>query len=184
MSDVINNVFRRVAEFFEKVIFHGDVFFAGRPTFNKDTAGFAIIKSGANEVEVKFEKEYENEPVVNISLNIAGDINISDIGSYAIADVNTKGFKIRLSKVTGMDIRFSWLAIAVKDAKATEGSTTVSSGNNTNVVPAPEVAPTSTPVPFVTPEALSTPESTPSATPSPTPEITPSPEASGSGEQS
>ncbi|KKT71433.1 MAG: hypothetical protein UW68_C0067G0003, partial [Candidatus Collierbacteria bacterium GW2011_GWB1_44_6] len=36
MSDVINNVFRRVAEFFEKVIFHGDVFFAGRPTFNKD----------------------------------------------------------------------------------------------------------------------------------------------------
>ena len=186
VTDLINNIFRRVAEFFDKVIFHGDVFFAGRPTFNKDTAGFAIIKSGANEVEVKFEKEYATEPVVNISLNIAGDINISDIGSYAIADVNTKGFKIRLSKVTGMDLRFSWMAIAVKDAKSVEGNTTIVTAPVTtptvSPIPTQEVTPTVTPEPTPTQSeevAPITPEATP--TPEVTPGITPSPEATDSG---
>ena len=107
MSDIVNNLFRNVAEFFDKVIFHGDVFFVGRPTFNKDTAGFAIIKGDSNEVEVKFEKEYANEPVVNVTLQIVGAVDMNNLPTHAVADVNTKGFKIRMNKVAGMDLRFA-----------------------------------------------------------------------------
>jgi hypothetical protein len=181
MSDIVNNIFRNIAEFFGKVIFHNDVAFLGRPTFNKDTAGFAIIKGDSNEVEVKFEKEYTNEPVVNVSLQIVGAVDISGLPTYAVADVNTKGFKIRMSRVAGMDLRFSWIALAVSDAKSTE-----SVGTSTVVTPvvtsAPTPSPTESPVivePTPTIEITITP--TPTVEVTPTPEITPSPEASGSG---
>jgi hypothetical protein len=39
------------------VSYLGDVFFEKTPTFNKDTAGFAIIKEGSREVYVAFENE-------------------------------------------------------------------------------------------------------------------------------
>ncbi|KKT66965.1 MAG: hypothetical protein UW58_C0001G0069 [Candidatus Collierbacteria bacterium GW2011_GWC2_44_30] len=198
MSDVINNIFRNIAEFFGKVIFHNDVAFLGRPTFNKDTAGFAIIKGDSNEVEVKFEKEYATEPVVNVSLQIAGAVDLNGLPTYAVVDVNTKGFKIRQSRVAGMDLRFSWVAIAVSDAKSAE-----SVGSSVTVAPQPTpsisavAAPTVSPSP--TPETTITPTPQPEAgtptptiiepSPSPSPEadlpvedvVTPSIEASGSG---
>ena len=169
MSDVVNNIFRNIAEFFGKVIFHNDVAFLGRPTFNKDTAGFAIIKGDSNEVEVKFAKEYATEPVVNISLNIAGDRNLADLPTVVVADVNTKGFKIRASKVAGMDIRYSWMAIAVSEISVAESTGQVATSQPTPVistVPEPSV----TVSPTVTPEVAS-----------PSAEVTPVPVASESG---
>jgi hypothetical protein len=205
---MINDIYKNTAEFFGSVIFRGDVSFSGRPTFNKDTAGFAIIKSGATEVEVKFEKEYANEPVVTISMNIAGDVNIDDMPSYVVADVNTKGFKIRASKILGMDIRYSWTAIAVSEAKTVEGDSSTTVGMTAVTPAATPPTPTATPTPSIdaSPSATPTSTATPthiasqsaaarqldgqgtldvSVTPTPAIEITstvlPTPEASGGG---
>jgi len=162
VSDLIAGMFRQVVEFFGKVIFHSDVFFAGRPTFNKDTAGFAIVKAGANEVEVKFEKEYMDEPVVTASMNIAGQIDISSLPTYVIADLGKQGFKVRLSRNTSMDIRFSWTAIAVKDIQTTEGSGSI-------VIPEPTPTTEPTQTPEVTPEPTPTLGQVVTPTPEPTP---------------
>ena len=168
-----NNIFRNVAEFFGKVIFHSDVAFVGRPTFNKDTAGFAVIKGDGSEVEVKFEKEYVTEPVVNISLQIAGAVEMNNLSTYAVADVNTKGFKIRMNRIAGMDLRFSWIAMAVNGA-----TSTISTGNTVlvapTVTPTPTTMPPADPTPIVeiiTPTASESGVQPPTLTPTPTLEI-------------
>jgi len=158
VADLISGLFRQVVEFFGKVIFHSDVYFAGRPTFNKDTAGFAIVKSGGNEVEVKFEKEYKDEPVVTVSMNIVGETDLGNLPTYAILDLSKQGFKIRLSRNTSMDIRFAWTAMAVADLNTSEGAGSAS-------------VPTAQPTVAITPEL----QVTPNPTPSPTPELSPSP---------
>lgn len=158
VADLISGLFRQVVEFFGKVIFHSDVYFAGRPTFNKDTAGFAIVKSGGNEVEVKFEKEYKDEPVVTVSMNIVGETDLGNLPTYAILDLSKQGFKIRLSRNTSMDIRFAWTAMAVADLNTSEGAGSAS-------------VPTAQPTVVITPEL----QVTPNPTPSPTPELSPSP---------
>lgn len=185
ISKAIAKIFTDSAEFFGKVIFRGDVNFAGTPTFNKDTAGFAIIKSDSNEVEVKFEKEYADEPVVTISINIAGDVNISDMPNYVVADVNTKGFKIRASRVMGMDVRYSWTAIAVDDANQSISSGGVVNTPTQIATPTIVITPAATPSPSVDASPSATPTPEVSATPTPiiviTPTVTQEPEASGSG---
>ncbi len=172
VADLINNLFRRVAEFFGKVIFHNDVAFMGRPTFNKDTAGFAVIKWDSNEVEVKFEKEYASEPVVTVSLQIVGAIDMNNLPTYAVADVNTKGFKIRMSRIAGTDLRFSWVAIAVSDVKSIE-----SVGNKviltTTVTPTPISSTTPTIEITLTPSQEASGSSIPPSVPTPTSAMTP-----------
>lgn len=92
---MIAAIYNTTAEFFNNVIFHSDVVFLGRPIFNQDTAGFAYIGSGQNEVLVNFDKEYVSVPVVTANVNLVGAINVADIPSYAIYDPSTKGFKIK-----------------------------------------------------------------------------------------
>ncbi len=166
-TNKIAEIFKNTVEFIGKVIFRGDVNFEGRPTFNKDTAGFAIIKAGGSEVEILFEKEYKDEPVVTATAQIAGGALVADIPSYAIADVNTKGFKIRMSNSIGMDLRFSWVALAVSETTKFEGSGGV------------VVSPVVTVTPEPTPEEIVTP--TPTFSPTPTVEIAPTETASESG---
>lgn len=161
ISKAIAQIYTNTAEFFGKVIFHNDVAFLGRPTFNRDTAGFAIIKGDSNEVEVKFEKVYANEPVVTISMNITGDVNISDMPTYVVADVNTKGFKIRTSKVMGMDIRYSWMAIAVED-----GAPIVSQSHSVATPPGGQVATVQSTE--TRNDEVATPSATPTVEPTPT----------------
>lgn len=167
ISNKIAEIFKNTVEFVGKVIFRGEVNFIGRPTFNKDTAGFATIKAGGSEVEILFDKEYIVEPVVTATVQIAGGALVADIPSYAIADVNTKGFKIRMSRNTGMDLRFSWVALAVSETVKFEGSG--------EVVVTPVVIVT----PELTPEEIVTP--TPTLSPTPTIEIAPTETASESG---
>jgi len=189
VADLISGMFRQMVEFFGKVIFHSDVYFAGRPTFNKDTAGFAIVKSGGNEVEVSFEKEYKEEPVVTLGLQIVGAVDLSSLPAYAVADVDTKGFKIRLSRNTSMDIRFAWMAIAVDGGRTIEGNGTVIMPQNptptaeptppaeptVEMTPAPSAEPTPTPTPEPTPVTEVSPLPTPTV--EPTVEMTPAPNA-------
>ncbi len=167
----IAEVFKNTVEFLGKVIFRGEVNFAGRPTFNKDTAGFAIVKAGGSEVEVIFEKEYADEPIVTATAQIVGGANVADIPTYAVADVNTKSFKIRLSRTTGMDIRFAWMALAVADKASFQSA---NGEVNVNVTPpVPDVTPTTEIIPTPTMEV--TPNSAETATSAATMEVTPSP---------
>lgn len=167
ISKRINEIFNNTMEFFGKVIFRGEVKFVGRPVFNKDTAGLAVIKAGGSEVEILFEKEYSDEPVVTATVQVTGGAGVAEIPSYAIADVNTKGFKIRMSREIGMDIRFAWVALAVTDKTRFEGSGRVEA----------------TPAPTITPLPESTTVVTPSPEPAPVVEITPPDTASESGRE-
>ncbi|MFZ2202478.1 MAG: hypothetical protein WAV56_03715, partial [Microgenomates group bacterium] len=162
-------IFKAETWFKGTVKFLADVTFVGRPTFNKDTAGFAYIKGGQNEVEVKFEREYAKQPVVTASLNLVGGVNVADAPSYAIYDLSIKGFKIKLARNAGFDLAFSWVALAVDEVKAFEGQT--------GAIPTPTVTLEAVPSPIptieVTPPIEVTPTATESATPTPTPTVAP-----------
>ncbi|MDO8529927.1 MAG: hypothetical protein Q7S10_00735 [bacterium] len=99
------------------------------PVFNKDTAGFAIIKKDSNKVEIVFDNPYIAQPVVNTSISFEDTDNITDEEAQELFNQNVQilitnktqsGFIIRINKNAPRDIRFSWTALAVKDAKIFE----------------------------------------------------------------
>jgi hypothetical protein len=128
-------IFEDEATFTGTIVFEGDIFFAGRPVFNADTAGFAKIKEGDSQVEITFEKEYGAVPVVNANMTFdevvlpdgtiqdpieqETQVLVADM-SYIVSRRTTKGFTIVLNKPAVSDLSFSWVAIAVKDAKTFE----------------------------------------------------------------
>ncbi|HEV8601444.1 MAG TPA: hypothetical protein VGQ87_02485, partial [Patescibacteria group bacterium] len=106
------------------VTFNSDTFFFGRPYFNSDTAGFALIKQGEQDVKISFEKDYLEQPVVTATISLDDnelDSNVVSILSnnlqYLITNKSTKGFTVRLNHVAPVDIKFSWIALAVKNPK-------------------------------------------------------------------
>ena len=105
----------------KEIAFKDDVIFFGRPYFTTDTAGFALIKAGERKVEVKFEREYLDQPVVVASISQeAGDNEDSVFNgnlNYIVSQKSVKGFTIRLNQTAQTDTRFSWIALAVKNAK-------------------------------------------------------------------
>lgn len=145
IAEAITKVFNSVAEFFDKVIFHNDVNFLGRATFNNDTAGFAVINAGAAEVEIKFDQEYQNIPIITASPDTAV--------LYSIKETGTKGFKIKLAKTENEDIKFSWVATAVKDAKTSVGKVLTPTPTPTPVSTnsGEPATPTVTPIPTIEP---------------------------------
>lgn len=122
-----------LASFLGKVVFSGDVFFEGRPTFNNDTAGIAVIKKGTDRIAVRFEKEYTSAPMVNVNLTLdeVSPMPSEEIESltkrqealeqrvfnsnvrYLISKRTNKGFVILLDKKADEDIAFSWIVVAV-----------------------------------------------------------------------
>jgi hypothetical protein len=117
-----------------------DVSFIGRPYFNSDTAGFAQLKEGDRKVTIKFDKEYLEQPIVNIGIifNVGSSQaqadpetakrlqakqeqaaqNLFDAGvQYVVINSNRKEFTILLNKAAPKDITFSWIALAVKNVK-------------------------------------------------------------------
>ncbi len=106
-----NTMFYGLVTFVERTVFNNDVSFEGRATFNNDTAGFAVIKEGEREIEVKFSKEFQNDPVV--TLNIKNGL----FEQYSYKDLSTKGFKIILKDPATKDTEFSWTALSIKDAR-------------------------------------------------------------------
>jgi hypothetical protein len=104
----------------------GNVEFFGRPYFTTDTAGFAIIKSGSKKVNVVFEKEYLEQPIVNTTISINDSSTDADLDvdsvfrndiRYVITNKSVHGFTIVLNKTNERDIQFSWIALAVRNAK-------------------------------------------------------------------
>ena len=127
-----NVIVTNIANFFGDVVFKGNVSFFDHPTFNKDTAGIAVIKKGKDTVEVKFDSEYENTPIVNATLT-ADQTDLSqgtiedveqrlfDSGySFVVSRRTKKGFTIVLNNKATEDVTFSWVAIAVADLDKVE----------------------------------------------------------------
>jgi hypothetical protein len=120
--------FQKFVTFAGNVLFRGEVSFEKVPTFSKDTAGYAVIAEGADRVRVEFEEEYAYPPIVNASLALetidneevrdaAEELLLVSEVKYIVTNVTTKGFEIRINQGVFSDVRFSWQALAVKDAK-------------------------------------------------------------------
>ncbi|MCX6757320.1 MAG: DUF5011 domain-containing protein [Candidatus Nomurabacteria bacterium] len=94
-----------------------DTKFIGRPYFNKDTAGFAVVSAGSNEVEVTFDSAYLEQPIVNATITLEDSGNeqalFADDIRYIVTDKSVNGFKILLNHNATSDIKFSWSAFAV-----------------------------------------------------------------------
>jgi hypothetical protein len=177
ISQAIQNLLENAIDFLAEVTFHANVHFLGRPTFNNDTAGLAIIKSGDDEVEVLFEKEYTEDPVVTINVYASNTALINELPVYAVSDVTKKGFVIKTSHTLSTDLTFSWTAISVANKKSF-------SSKGQTPTPTPTMS-----IPTVSPNGDSTPSATstlpptpfPSSSITPTPVLTETPIASPSG---
>ncbi len=125
----------------DAISFQNDVLFIGRPYFTTDTAGFALIKQGAQSVDVTFDKEYLEQPIINASITLNDDPSLktetdqqkiqtlrdqqvqaaqnlfASAIQYIVINKSEKGFTIVLNKPLTQDINFSWIALAVKSAK-------------------------------------------------------------------
>jgi hypothetical protein len=169
------SIFDKLVTFLANVIFKGDVFFFGRATFNKDTAGLAVVKQGADSVNVTFDREYAQMPYTNATPTmLAGNDGatqsiLNGTIRYVVQNLSTKGFTIKLNQGAPTDLSFSWSAIA------TNGTVPSVSGAATTA-PEPSVAPASsepTPVSSNTPEPLVSPTPAVPVLTSPTPSLVP-----------
>jgi hypothetical protein len=105
----------------------GDVEFFGRPYFNRDMGGTAIIKKDARVVEIVFEKEYIESPSVVASISFSDEatstLEIKELAAFdetlrfIVTKRTTKGFTILLNKKATEEITFMWMALAIKDAQ-------------------------------------------------------------------
>ncbi|MDP3696622.1 MAG: hypothetical protein Q8R55_01160, partial [Candidatus Taylorbacteria bacterium] len=170
----------------ELVLFNSDVEFFGRPIFNADTGGFAVIHEGQQRVDIAFEKEYLELPVINVTMKLgsssftAEELLEQNI-KYVVEQKDGGGFSILLNQPALQDISFGWTAIAVKNPKTFFSIKTV------ELTPTPstssEPTPTASATPIITevepPTESLTPELTPllssEPTPEPTPEVEPLP---------
>lgn len=82
-----------------------------------------------------------------------------EIPIYAVYDLSTKGFKIKLSQAATFDLNFSWTALAVSG----ENVSTSGSSDSSSLDPVPTVQPAA---PLPSPEVEPSPESLESASPS------------------
>jgi hypothetical protein len=123
-----NLLVSQFAYFINDVVFKGNVRFNSPPTFNSDTAGFAVVKKGSDNVSVNFSQEYADTPVVTASITLdklgddvaqkqLEDAVLNGNLSFVLTQRTTKGFLVRLNKAAPEDINFSWIALSVKDAK-------------------------------------------------------------------
>jgi len=122
------------SKFLDKVDFKNLVSFEKGPIFNKDTVGFAKIKQGSDRVDIVFDNEYLDLPVVTVNINYQtvnnGEGQIDEVANmelekmvlgenynYFITRKTRKGFTIILNKKAVQDIDLSWTAFAVKDSR-------------------------------------------------------------------
>ncbi len=119
------------ASFMNKVSFENVVEFKAPPMWNSDTAGFATVLAGAKKVEVIFDNPYIVQPIVNASISLEDNLENENENmteeeinnffnqdiKYVITNKTQNGFTININKESDKDIKFSWVALAVKDAK-------------------------------------------------------------------
>ncbi|MCL4416962.1 MAG: hypothetical protein M1365_09745, partial [Actinobacteria bacterium] len=142
-------IFEKLVTFISKVVFKDDVKFDGTATFNKDTAGTAIVRKGADTVEIIFEKEFKNTPIITASVILDKEndqekqkqteqVTLGSDAKYVLANRNSKGFTIKLNNPTKIDMQFSWTAFSIDNPTTFESK--------------PVVTPTVIPIISITPE--------------------------------
>jgi hypothetical protein len=101
-----------------------DVEFFGRPYFTSDTGGTAVIKKGATTVDIVFDREYIDAPIISASMTYATTSTEAEIQEafdkdirFVVTKRDTKGFTIRINKNVNEDVVFNWIALAVKNSK-------------------------------------------------------------------
>jgi len=171
-------IFLAFVEFFDKVVFHNDVTFSAKANFkdevslDKNSAGYAKVAAGGNEVSVIFQKEYLNSPI----------INITPLGGYElkywVTNATTKGFTIKINPAISEEAQFSWTAFSVKDPAVVSGTAQPST-----VMPTvtPSASPLLSPSPITPSPSVSTspaPTSSPTLSPTPVPTLLPTPSPS------
>lgn len=121
--------FKNSSEFNADVVFASNSEFKLPPIFNKDTAGFAIIKQGDEKVRVQFDNPYVVTPVVTSSMAFDATDNIDESSAvdlfnnnilFAITGKDQSGFNIIINKKAPRNIRFSWMALGIRDPKVIE----------------------------------------------------------------
>jgi hypothetical protein len=115
--------------FTNSTVFSAPVEFTLPPLFNKDTAGFAIIHQGDKKVRIDFDQPYATTPVVTSTMTFEATDNIDDTSAadlfnaniqYIVTGKDQTGFTIIINKAAPQNIRFSWVALGVRDAKVVE----------------------------------------------------------------
>jgi site-specific recombinase XerD len=147
---VLNNIttqnllVSQFAYFIQDVVFKGNVRFDSTPTFNSDTAGFAVVNKGYQSVNVAFTTEYVNTPIVTASIALdkmtdataAAKLDSAILNgniSYIITNRSSKGFTIKLNQPASNDLSFSWVALSVQNAQTQSSISNQSSlANNPN----------------------------------------------------
>ena len=127
-----NFIVNTLSTFFGDAVFKAKVAFEGQVTFSNDSGGNALIKKDAKQVEVVFENEFEDNPIVNVSVSFEeekdedGKLVPTDIleqdyfaqnYNFIIVNKSKKGFTIVLNKNAKEDISFTWSALRIKDAR-------------------------------------------------------------------
>ncbi|QQR60514.1 hypothetical protein IPH19_03830 [Candidatus Uhrbacteria bacterium] len=162
----------------------GNVEFTGPIMVNRDTAGFAVITTGMKRVRIAFDRPYLVKPVVQATVTFE-TLEEEDPGQeelriqsyfdqnmrYVVTRVTKEGFEIWFDKPVQQDVRFSWLALAPKNAEEVLST-------DMNDAPVPEPEPIPEPAPEVTPEPEPevVTEPAPEPIPEPEPETQPEPE--------
>ena len=177
-------IFTRLVSFIGDVIFKGRISFEKNPEFNKDTAGFALIKKGEKKIEAKFEKEFTDLPIININplwdldkqtASVADQLEgfFPYIPHYIITNISKAGFTIILEDKAVTDLKFSWVALSVKDAKTYESENSQTLLEN---LISPTIEPAIiTPTLFISPFPTQFPALQITATPTISPTIIPNP---------
>jgi hypothetical protein len=162
-----NLLVKAFTEFWNNVLFKGEVGFEKTPVFNKEMAGFAVIDAGQTGVEVKFDQEYSQTPVVNVTMVVEDGKEQPVLDQnyvYFVTKKSTGGFSIRLNKPAVDKVQFSWSALAIKDAKTYENKIMTITPIPSGLMPSITDVPTITVEPTeVVPTATITPEPTDSA---------------------
>jgi hypothetical protein len=184
-------VFDKLVTFLSNIIFRGKVSFEKPLVLSQDSAGFAIIRKDEDRIDVTFANEFEETPIVNVSMSFDKPVVTPGAGedphalekrifnaslAYMILNRSTHGFTIVLNKNAGEDITFSWVAVAVKDPKVTKSVTQATPTPGATAQPSPSVmagnageatllSPTPSPTVTVTPTVAPTATLTPTIEP-------------------
>lgn len=133
-----NFIVNGLSTFFGDVVFKGNVKFDGTATFGNDVGGNAVITKDTKRVEIVFDKEFEQIPIINASVSFDeqkdkdGKVIPSDEleqaffdqgYSYIMVNKSARGFTIVLNKKARDDVTFTWTAIRVKNAKTIQSRT-------------------------------------------------------------
>ena len=112
-----------------------DVEFIGRPYFNSDTGGIAIIQKDSRQVDVVFDKEYSDAPVISASVTLNASTTASQSDNilsngvhYVVTNRSGSGFSILLSGPAPEDMQFSWIALAIKNLRISSSSNATQPG--------------------------------------------------------